>query len=68
MNIRLAFLCAAIAASPCLPAGAQLAEVDMAGVLALAQGTAAGLAPADARVIAQAGTLDSRLKLAPCVR
>jgi len=48
------------------PAVAQLSPPVVAQALALATEAAATLAPADARVLASAGALDPRLRLAPC--
>jgi flagellar basal body P-ring formation protein FlgA len=48
------------------PAAAQLSPPVVAQALALATDAAAALAPADARVLASAGVLDPRLRLAPC--
>jgi flagella basal body P-ring formation protein FlgA len=48
------------------PAAAQLSPPVVAQALALATDAAAALAPADARVLASAGALDPRLRLAPC--
>lgn len=49
-------------------ARAELPPDIVATALALSQGAAAALAPAGARIEVKAGTLDSRLKLAPCSR
>jgi len=48
------------------PAAAQLSPPVVAQALALATDAAAAMAPADARVLASAGALDPRLRLAPC--
>jgi len=65
---------AALAALPaCLlvaatPVTAQLTPQTVAAAVALATDAAAALAPPGARVLASAGTLDARLRLAPCAR
>jgi flagellar basal body P-ring formation protein FlgA len=65
------------AALPALPTSAQTvaapatAEIPVAAraqALALVQQAAAALAPPGARIVATAGALDARLKLAPCER
>jgi len=56
-------LCLALGATP---AAAELSPPVVAQALALATDAAASLAPADARVLASAGALDPRLRLAPC--
>lgn len=48
------------------PAAAQLTPQTVAEALTLATDAAAALAPPGARVLASAGTLDARLRLAPC--
>lgn len=50
------------------PETAALPAEAVAGALALARAAASALAPDDARVSATAGTLDARLRLAPCAR
>ena len=50
------------------PAAAQPSAQVVTQALELATGAAAALAPPDARVQALAGTLDPRLKLAPCTQ
>ena len=50
------------------PALAQLTQQTLAEAVALASDAAVALAPPTARVAAQAGELDPRLKLAPCAR
>lgn len=50
------------------PTFAQLTPQTVSEALALATDAAAALAPPGARVLASAGTLDTRLRLAPCVR
>ena len=49
-----------------VPAAAQLTPQTVADAVALAADAAAALAPAGARVLASAGKLDARLRLAPC--
>lgn len=63
---------AALLAAALLCAGAaqavDLPPATVAQALALARSGAQSLAPAGARIEAQAGALDSRLRLAPCTR
>lgn len=51
-----------------MPAAAQLAPQTVSQALALATDAATAMAPQGARVLASAGALDPRLKLAPCAR
>lgn len=62
----LAVLTACTAAAT--PVAAQLAPSTVTQALALARESAAALAPPEARVLARAGELDPRLKLAPCAQ
>lgn len=56
----------AAAGLPCLASAAVLPEHAVAEALALARESARAIAPAGARIEAEAGALDSRLRLAPC--